>query len=77
MSAWWSKVQGNTEKHDGPSPQMQGAIRIRFAVTMGGIPAEECGLFRRDPDKYPDEPDMLPGLVARANRAAARKRGNL
>lgn len=71
--AVWSKVQGEIEKHDGQKPMMAAAIRVNFAVNLSKVPVEECGIYRRDPEKYPDEPDILPAKLEKARKRATRK----
>ena len=68
MSAWWSKVGDVIERHDGLRPKFAAAIRVNFAVNGGGAKVEDCGLYRRDPAKHPDEPNVLPGEIAKAQR---------
>ena len=45
--AWWSKVDGKIEKHDGRQPKLNAGIRLNFAVSMGGAKVEDCGLYTR------------------------------
>lgn len=73
--AWWTKVV------DGSSPgvkkhktKLEAGIELRFAIRMGGSTPELCGLYKRDPKKYPDEPNLLQKTVERANRVMAKGR---
>lgn len=67
---YWSKVADDPiEKHD---DLLSAGIRIRFAVKMGGIPVEQCAIYKRDPAKHPDEPDILPAQIRKAGRRAWR-----
>jgi len=69
--AWWTKANGGVfERHD---TQMSAAIRLNFAHTMGGEPVSELGLYRRDPSKYPDEPNVLSETLAKLGKM---NRGN-
>lgn len=72
--AWWTRVNGTVKKHD----QKFGAmVRINVTVGYGEAMAEECGLYRRDPEKHADEPNLLPGEIEKAQRKrlAAQIRG--
>lgn len=74
MSAVWTKVRGwETEKHNGPSPMLSAMIRIRFATSMDSIAVGDCGIYRRDPEKHSDAPNLLPDMVEKARRADMRK----
>lgn len=73
MSAWWSKVDGIIEKHDGRKPKLEALIRINFAVNVGTAKVENAGLYRRDPVKNPEEPNILPDEMAKALRARGRR----
>lgn len=72
MSAWWTKVDGKVERHDGRKPKLGAAITLNFAINMGGVPTALCGLYRRDPTKYPDEPNLLPAEITKARKRAGR-----
>lgn len=72
--AVWSKVGTEIEKHDGRKPMLAAAIRVGFAVSMSGAKPATCGIYKRDPVKHPDEPDVLPALVAKAQKKAKARR---
>lgn len=59
--AFWTKVGDLLQKHDGIQPKMWALFRINVAVngTSPGIPISDCSMYRRDPSKYPNEPDIL------------------
>jgi len=61
--AWWSKVNGEVEKHDGRRPQFAALIRINFARNLSGVPLDAMGLYRKDPEKHPDAENVLPAMV--------------
>lgn len=65
MSAWWSRTPDGVKKHDGRKSKLAATIRLNLAGTMGGYPIESLGLYRRDPEKHPDEPNALPGMIAK------------
>ena len=71
--AVWSKVDNVVEKHSAPQPMLAAAIRCNFAVNAGGIPLDRCGIYRRDPAKFPDEPNILPEQIAKAARRKGRR----
>lgn len=73
MSAWWTKVGDEIKKHDGRRPKFCAAIHLNFAVNLSGATLESCGLYKRDPAKHPDEPNMFPAMVEKARRAAMTK----
>jgi hypothetical protein len=72
MASVWSKVGDKIEKHAGPRPMLQAAIRVNFAVNMGGADASTCGIYKRDPAKHPGEPDVLPAQLEKARKARVR-----
>ena len=69
--AWWTKVRDKVERHDGPRPKLAAAIRLNFEINGGEVPAEECGLYKRDPVKHPDAENLLPGEMAKARARRA------
>lgn len=69
--AVWSKVNGVIEKHDGQKPMFSAAARISFACA-GGATVEQCAIYRRDPAKNPDEPNVLPEKLEKARRKGQR-----
>lgn len=73
MGTVWSIVRGEVEKHDGRQPMLAAAIRINFAVNVGSASVGDCGIYRRDPRKHEDEPNILPAKIEKARKAAARK----
>lgn len=72
MSAVWSKVGDKIERHDGRSPMFAAAVRVDVAVTMGGADVDSCGIYRHDPAKHPDAPNILPAKLAKARAKAAK-----
>ena len=60
--SWWTRRGAKIEKH---STKMKAAITVNFAHAMGGVALSDLGLYRRDPARYPDEPDVLPAELAR------------
>lgn len=77
--AWWTRVGDKIEKHDGRKPKLDAAITLRFATSMDGVKIEDCGLYKRDPVKHPDEPNLLPEMAEkeRTKRLAAEIKGML
>ena len=71
--AVWSMVDGVLKKHAERKPMLSAGIRVSVAVTCG-VPIKNCAVYRRDPAKNPDEPNILPELAAKAERATKRKR---
>lgn len=65
--AWWTKIGGTLKKHD---TKLAAGIALNFAVNVGGKRLQDCGLYRRDPSKYLDEPNLLPGEMAKAEDRA-------
>lgn len=65
---WWTKIRTKVEKWDGPKPKMRAAIALNFARNMSGVPLEELHLYRQDPEKHPDTPDVLPVEMDRIER---------
>jgi hypothetical protein len=72
--AWWTKVRGVIEKHGGTKPKLAAAIRLNFAVSMGGAQASDCALYKQDPAKHPDTPDLFPAELEKARKRTARSR---
>lgn len=72
MSAWWSRVGDVVEKHNRRSPKFAAATRVSFAVGMGGARVADCGIYRRDPEKHPDEPNVLPEMMEKARKRSGR-----
>lgn len=66
MSAWYSRVGDKIERHDGRRPKFAAVIRCTITVSMGVAKAEDCGIYRRDPAKYPDEPDVFAAMLEKA-----------
>jgi hypothetical protein len=66
--AVWSMVDGVVKKHADSKPMLAASARIMFATLYGKVASAKCGIYRRDPAKNPDEPNVLPELVAKANR---------
>lgn len=58
--AFWSKVAGKIEKHDGRQPKLWAIFRINVAHNVESIPLTSCALYKKDPERYPDTPDILP-----------------
>lgn len=73
--AWWTKIRGEVKKHDGRSPKMAAAIELNFAHHVSDVPHSEMGLYKRDPSKYPDEPNMLPAEMEKVRKRMAKKGG--
>lgn len=65
MSAWWTKTPEGVQKHDGRKPKLGAMIRLQFASTMGKHPLDSLGLYRRDPEQHPNEPNVLPAMIAK------------
>lgn len=72
MAIYWSKVDGVFEKHEGRKSQLRALIRINFAVQMSGKTIGECGIYRKDPAKFPDAENVLPAMLAKHTKARAR-----
>ncbi len=69
---WWTKVaERPIEKH---GTLLDAAIRINFAVNVGGVGVAVCGIYARDPAAHPEEPNVLPAHLARVTKAAKRAR---
>lgn len=66
MSAWWTKTPEGVQKHDGRRPKFAALIRLNFARTMSGHPLESLGLYRRDPEKNPAEPNVFTAMLEKA-----------
>ncbi len=81
MAAWWTKIErenGNVEikKHDDRKPKLGAMITLNFARNIGEVPLEKLGLYKRDPEKYPDEPNVLAQMIEKeqTKRLAAQLR---
>ena len=62
--AWFSKAEGGKiEQHD---KKLWALFRCKVAVTTTDETADALGVYKRDPSKYPDEPNLLPGIIAAA-----------
>lgn len=65
---WWTTIERadgsvKVEKHaGGEDPKLSAGITLLFAKTMEGVPIEQMGLYKRDPTKYPNEPNLLPEM---------------
>lgn len=64
--AWWTKVVGagtldGIKKHD---KKLGAIITLNFAVSFGANHAD-CGLYKREPQTHPDEPNLLPAMLAK------------
>lgn len=70
MSAWWSRTSKGVEKHAGRQPKLSALIRLNFARNMGDDPLDALGLYRRDPAKHPDEPNVFAEIVQKAEAKA-------
>ncbi len=73
--AWWTRVEredGKVEetRHDGKQPKMSAAIALNFARNVGGVPLEKLGLYKRDPSRFPDEPNLLPEMMRKLQEKA-------
>ncbi len=59
--AWWTKANGGkVEEH---KTKLDAEVRLNFAKNAGGEPLESLGLYKRNPEKYPDEPNLLPAMI--------------
>lgn len=64
--AWFSKAfDGKIERHQ---QKVWAIVRCNIARGAAGEAPENLGVYRRDPSKYPDEPNLLPGLIEEAQR---------
>lgn len=61
--AWWTKVDGKVEKHDGQRPRLSALIRINFARNLSNVPLDKMGLYKKDPEKNPDAENVLPAML--------------
>lgn len=66
--AWWTKIERENgkveiEKHEDRQPKLGAMIKLNFARNMGGVPLEKLGLYERDPEKHPDEPNVLAQMI--------------
>mgnify|MGYP000060535283 FL=1 len=62
---WYSKVKSEVEVH---KQKLWAIFRCNFAVSAKSATIEECALYKRDPRKYADEPDLLPAIIEEARR---------
>ena len=62
---WYSKVKGEIEGH---KQKLWAIFRCNFSVSMKMATVEECAIYKRDPRKHADEPDLLPALIEEARR---------
>lgn len=69
---WWTSVKGReNERH---RTLVDAAIRINFAVNMGGIAVDDCGIFKHDPASKPSAENLLPCYLAKATGRNDRRR---
>lgn len=59
---WWTKINGKVEEHR----VKIAALMTISGMTWGDAKVEECGLYKRNPSKYPEEPNLLPKELAKA-----------
>jgi len=69
LMGWWTKIvraDGKVEikDHKGPKPKLSAMITLNFAHNAGGVPHENLGLYKRNPEKYLYEPNLLPAMLA-------------
>lgn len=68
MTRWWTKVKGRpVEEH---KTKLSAGIRLSFAVNEGGVSIEDVGLYRRNPEKYPNEPNCIRAEMVKAAKRA-------
>ena len=61
--AWFSKAfDGKIEQH---KQKMWAIFRCNVAASDGQMTCH-LGVYKRDPSKHEDEPNLLPGLIAAA-----------
>lgn len=61
--AWFSKAfGGEVKRHE---KKLWAISECNFAA-HGGASVTDLGVYKRDPSKYPDEPNLLPALIAKA-----------
>lgn len=71
MSVWWTKIRGVVKKHDGRKPKLGAVIALTFAKATG-VPQAELGLYRKDPEKFPDTTNELPAMLEKARKGRKR-----
>jgi len=73
--AWWTKIVGGpldgVKKH---GTKLEAVIEINFGRLDGKVVLKECGLYKRDPRKYPDEPNLLPTALERAKKRQEKRK---
>lgn len=61
--AWWIKIVGTElaglTEH---KTKVAALMRLSFAMNVGAT-RDECGLYKRDPERHPDAQNLLPALV--------------
>lgn len=69
---WWTKVADRPiERHE---TLLDAAIRVNFAVNVGAVPVDACGIYACDPRTRANEKNLLPAYLARASRRQKRRR---
>ena len=63
--AWFSKAFGG--KIESHKQKLWAVSRCNFAASDGQAVAD-LGVYKRDPSKHPDEPNLLPDMIAKAQR---------
>ena len=62
--AWFSKADGGKiEQH---KQKLWAVFRCKVATTMSAEAVADLGVYKRDPSKFPDEPNLLPDMIAKA-----------
>ncbi len=65
--AWWTRIaSGELAGVKQHKTKIEAAMRINFAVNAGGASLAGCGLYKRNPEKFPGEPDVLPETLVKA-----------
>ena len=57
---WFSKVGDAVVEH---KQKLWAIFACKVAVSMNTAKIEDCAIYKRDPAKYPDEPNLLPAMV--------------
>ena len=57
---WFSKVGDEVKEHD---QKLWAIFACKVAVSMGTSKVEDCAIYKRNPAKYPDEPNLLPAMI--------------
>lgn len=71
---WWTMIpRPEGKSYEQHATQKDAGIAILFAANFGGVNPGDCGMYARDPRLHQSEQNILPALIAKADRQMKRK----